>query len=108
MCAVDRLVPTITLPCSQSCLATLPASCGKHGSQGRARALVSHGFPVHVVAVPFTHVRPGTGPMKVSKRFVDRARSNLRKYQKAFEAARVRDVGESDTCVIISDFLADV
>lgn len=46
--------------------------------------------------------------MKVSKRFVDRARSNLRKYQKTFEAARKRDVGESDTCVIISDFLADV
>lgn len=46
--------------------------------------------------------------MKVSKRFLDRARSNLRKYQKAFEAAKSRDVGESDTCVIISDFLADV
>lgn len=46
--------------------------------------------------------------MKVSKRFVDRARTNLRKYQKAFEAAKSRDVGESDTCVIISDFLADV
>jgi hypothetical protein len=46
--------------------------------------------------------------MKVSKRFLDRARKNLRKYQKAFAAARSRDVGESDTCVIISDFLADV
>ena len=46
--------------------------------------------------------------MKVSKRFVDRARTNLRKYQRAFEAAKSRDVGESDTCVIISDFLADV
>ena len=46
--------------------------------------------------------------MKVSKRFLDRARKNLRKYQKAFESARSRDVGESDTCVIISDFLAEV
>lgn len=46
--------------------------------------------------------------MKVSKRFLDRARKNLRKYQKALESARSRDVGESDTCVIISDFLADV
>jgi hypothetical protein len=46
--------------------------------------------------------------MKVSKRFLDRARKNLRRYQKAFAAARSRDVGESDTCVIISDFLADV
>ena len=46
--------------------------------------------------------------MKVSKRFLDRARKNLRRYQKAFESARSRDVGESDTCVIISDFLADV
>jgi hypothetical protein len=46
--------------------------------------------------------------MKVSKRFVDRARKNIRKYQKAFENARTRDVGESDTCVIISDFLADI
>jgi hypothetical protein len=46
--------------------------------------------------------------MKVSKRFLDRARKNLRRYQKAFAGARSRDVGESDTCVIISDFLADV
>lgn len=46
--------------------------------------------------------------MKVSKRFLDRARKHLRKYQKAFAEARSRDVGESDTCVIISDFLADV
>jgi hypothetical protein len=46
--------------------------------------------------------------MKVSKRFLARARGNLRKYQKALESARSRDVGESDTCVIISDFLADV
>jgi hypothetical protein len=46
--------------------------------------------------------------MKVSKRFLDRARGNLRKYQKALEGARTRDVGESDTCVIISDFFADV
>jgi hypothetical protein len=46
--------------------------------------------------------------MRVSKRFVDRAKSSLRKYQKAFHAARQRDVNESDTRVIISDFLADV
>jgi hypothetical protein len=34
--------------------------------------------------------------MKVSKRFLDRASKNLRKYQKVLEAARSRDVGESD------------
>src|SRR5688500_12420991 len=45
---------------------------------------------------------------KVSKRFLERAKSSLRKYQRAFEAARSRDVNESDTCVILSDFLADV
>jgi len=46
--------------------------------------------------------------MKVSKRFIDRAKSQLRRYQKAFESARARDINESDTRVIISDFLADV
>ena len=46
--------------------------------------------------------------MQVSKRFLDRAKGNLRRYQKVLESARARDVGESDTCVIISDFLADV
>src|SRR5687768_17856622 len=45
---------------------------------------------------------------KVSKRFLERAKGGLRKYQRAFEAARSRDVNESDTCVILSDFLADV
>ena len=46
--------------------------------------------------------------IKVSKRFVDRARTNLRRYQKILESARSRDVNESDTAVIVSDFLADV
>lgn len=46
--------------------------------------------------------------MKISKRFLDRARTSLRKYQKLFESARARDVNESDTTVIISDFLAEV
>lgn len=46
--------------------------------------------------------------MPVSKRFADRAKSNLRRYQKAFESARARDINESDTRVIISDFFADV
>jgi predicted type IV restriction endonuclease len=45
---------------------------------------------------------------KVSKRFLERAKGSLRKYQRAFEAARSRDVNESDTCVILSDFLSDV
>jgi hypothetical protein len=33
--------------------------------------------------------------MKVSKRFLDRARRNLRKYQKAFDSARRTDVGKA-------------
>jgi predicted type IV restriction endonuclease len=46
--------------------------------------------------------------MKISKRFIDRARPALRKYQRILESARVRDVGESDTAMIVSDFLTDV
>lgn len=46
--------------------------------------------------------------MRVSKRFVERARPALKKYQKALDGARTRDVNESDTRVIISDFFADV
>jgi len=46
--------------------------------------------------------------MQVSKRFLDRAKGSLRRYQKVLGSARTRDVNESDTCVIISDFLADV
>jgi predicted type IV restriction endonuclease len=46
--------------------------------------------------------------MQVSKRFLDRAKGSLRRYQKVLESARARDVGESDTCVVISDFLAEV
>lgn len=46
--------------------------------------------------------------MKVSKRFLDRAKASLRRYQKVLESARARDVNESDTCVILTDFLADV
>ena len=46
--------------------------------------------------------------MEVSKRFLDRAKANLRRYQKILGSAHARDVNESDTCVIVSDFLADV
>lgn len=46
--------------------------------------------------------------MIVSKRFAERAKTSLRRYQKILESARARDVNESDTCVIVSDFLADV
>lgn len=40
--------------------------------------------------------------------YLDRAKPALKRYQKAFEAARARDANESDTCVILTDFLADV
>lgn len=46
--------------------------------------------------------------MKVSKRFVDRARPAIRKYQKILESAKARDVAESDTMVIVNDILTDV
>ena len=46
--------------------------------------------------------------IKVSKKFVDRARGNLRRYQRVLETARSRDVNESDTCVIVSDMVADL
>ena len=42
------------------------------------------------------------------KRFVDRAKPALRKYQKIIGSAHTRDVNESDTAVIVSDFLNDV
>jgi predicted type IV restriction endonuclease len=46
--------------------------------------------------------------MKVSKRFADRAKPALRRYQKVLESARKRDVNESDTSVIVSDMLTDI
>ena len=45
---------------------------------------------------------------QVSKRFLTRAKAKLRQFQKLLESARARDVNESDTCVIVSDFLQDV
>ena len=45
---------------------------------------------------------------RISKRFLTRAKPKLRQYQKLFESARARDVNESDTCVIVSDFLQDI
>jgi hypothetical protein len=46
--------------------------------------------------------------MAVSKRFADRARPALRRFQKVLESARKRDVNESDTSVIVSDLLTEV
>lgn len=46
--------------------------------------------------------------MKVSKRFLDRARPALRRYQKILDSAKRRDVNESDTSVIINDMLTEV
>lgn len=46
--------------------------------------------------------------IKVSSRFLTRARRGLRRYQRILEDARHRDVGESDTVVIVSDLMAEV
>jgi hypothetical protein len=46
--------------------------------------------------------------IKPSKRFLDRAKGHLRRYQRILESAKARDVGESDTVLIVTDFLADV
>lgn len=46
--------------------------------------------------------------MAVPKRVASRISSGLRRYQKVFQAARDRDVNESDTVVIIADFLSEV
>jgi len=44
----------------------------------------------------------------VPKRVASRITSELRRYQKILEAAHARDVNESNTVVIITDFLSDV
>jgi len=46
--------------------------------------------------------------MKISKRFVERARPALRRYQRILESAKKRDVNESDTSVIVSDMLTEI
>jgi hypothetical protein len=46
--------------------------------------------------------------VKVSKRFVDRARPALRRYKKILDSAKRRDVNESDTSVIVNDMLTDI
>lgn len=44
----------------------------------------------------------------IPKRFVERAKQHLRRYQRILETARSRDLGESDTVVIVTDFLNEV
>jgi predicted type IV restriction endonuclease len=46
--------------------------------------------------------------MKPPKRFTERARTSLRRYQKILASAKARDVNESDTAVIVSDMLTDI
>jgi len=48
------------------------------------------------------------GNMSLPKKAQDRILAGLKRYQPIFEAAKKRDVSESDTAVIIADFLADV
>lgn len=45
---------------------------------------------------------------RVPKRFSDRIKRHLRRYQKILESAKSRDVNESDTVVIVSDMLTDL
>ncbi len=45
--------------------------------------------------------------MSISKRAQERLLAGLKRYQPVFEAARKRDVSESDTAVMVADFLAD-
>ena len=44
----------------------------------------------------------------IPKRFVERAKQHLRRYQRILETARSRDLGESDTVVIVTDFLNEI
>jgi hypothetical protein len=54
-------------------------------------------------------VRKRGGVMaKIPARVADRIRSALKKYQPILAAAKVRDVNESDTVVIVTDLLQDV
>jgi hypothetical protein len=46
--------------------------------------------------------------IRISKRFLDRAKPALKRYQKILASAKDRDVNESDTVVIVSDFMAEV
>ena len=46
--------------------------------------------------------------MTLPKRFTDRAKTSLRRYQKILTSAHTRDVNESDTVLIVTDFLSDV
>ena len=46
--------------------------------------------------------------VKVPDRIATRISAGLRKYQKVFQQARDRDINESDTLVIIADFLSEV
>ena len=46
--------------------------------------------------------------MSISKKAQDRLLAGLKRYQPILEAAKKRDINESDTGVIIADFLSDV
>jgi hypothetical protein len=46
--------------------------------------------------------------INLSKRYLDRAKGHLRRYQRILANAKARDVGESDTVLIVTDFLSDV
>ncbi len=45
---------------------------------------------------------------RIPKKVATRIAAGIRKYQKLFQAAKDRDINESDTVVILTDFLADV
>ena len=45
---------------------------------------------------------------KVPKKISDRIKAEIKKYQKILADAKVRDINESDTVIIISDILSDV
>ena len=44
----------------------------------------------------------------VPRRVADRISAGVKKYQRIFSAARDRDINESDTVVIIADFISEV
>lgn len=46
--------------------------------------------------------------VSIPKKVSERLKVNIRKYQKILGSAKQRDVNESDTVVIVADFLSDV
>src|SRR3712207_1576812 len=84
------------------------SGCASCGSYEVCVALIALALHTAGISLAASHQFRRSIMAAVPKRVAERLAAGLKRYQPILDAARARDVNESDTSMIVSDMLADI